>query len=167
MKTITIFGGNQASPADLQDAEELGRRIGRKGYTLKNGGYHGIMEATAKGCVEAGGKVIGICVEGNFNNQVTPNKYSTKVIHARSLDERIQELLKTDAAIVMPGGLGTLMELTYAWGKKAAGSTFPIYIYGQKYKLLLTNLEEQSLVQREYLELVQDISSLDELDKLI
>ena len=76
---IRVFGGSfGASEEDIQLAYELGKRIGLKGHTLKNGGYNGTMEASAKGCREQGGKVIGVCVfmrETGFSEHYWKGKY--------------------------------------------------------------------------------------------
>ena len=132
MKTITVFGASNPSEQEWEDAEYLGRKISMKGYTLKNGGYGGIMEASAKGCVQTGGEVIGVCIEGNVGEWGIPNQYSTEIIFVPTINKRIEELLRTDAVITLPGSLGTLDELTSAWACKHIEDRYQIYIWREK-----------------------------------
>ncbi|MBI2673187.1 LOG family protein [Candidatus Woesearchaeota archaeon] len=164
MKTITVFGASNATATELLDAELLGRKIGIKGYILKNGGYGGTMRASAKGCSEAGGKVIGVCVKGNFNGKATPNRYLTEVIFAESISGRVEKLLETDAVITLPGALGTLDELTSAWTKKYMENRYELYVYGERNFLLLEFLKENGLVQKENFSLIKYVKHLDEID---
>ncbi len=163
MKVITVFGASNPSKEEFRDAEELGRRIGIKGYILKNGGYGGIMEASAKGCSEVGGKVIGVCIEGNFNSRIKPNRYLTEVIFAETIGKRVAELLRTDAVITLPGALGTLDELTSAWTCKYMENRYELYVHGERNFLLLEFLRENGFVQRENFSLVKYVRHLDDI----
>lgn len=164
MKTVTVFGGRIAPKKDLEDAYCLGRKIGKRGYMLKNGGYSGIMEHSAAGCVKESGEVIGVCVKGNFNGRAVPNKYSTMQIFAENLDERVKELLRTDMVVVFPGRLGTLDELIRAWANKATDSNFPIYVYGEKNKALLEFLRENNYIKEEDFSLIKYVDHIEEID---
>ncbi|GEM_PF-2464893 len=166
MKTITVFGGRIAPKKDLEDAYCLGRKIGKKGYILKTGGYSGIMEHSAAGCVKGGGEVIGVCIKGNFNGRAIPNKYSTMQIFAENLDERVNELLRTDMVVVFPGRLGTLDELIRAWANKETSGNFPIYVYGEKNKILLEFLRRNDYISEEDFSLIKYVDNIDEIDLL-
>ena len=94
---VTIFGGGKA-PKEIYDlAYELGKKIGAKGYTLKNGGTDGTMEASAKGCVEMGGKAIGaVVVNSGDKNLEMQNNCSTEILKFQTYRDRVAELMKTD-----------------------------------------------------------------------
>lgn len=97
----------------FQDAYELGRQMGQRRITLVNGaGSMGLMAASADGCLEAGGRAIGIIptfmVEAGWCHQGMTQIIETPDIHMRQ--EKMAQM--TDGAIVLPGGCGTLAELT-------------------------------------------------------
>lgn len=114
-KVITIFGSAriQENSDEWDFAYKLGKSLAQSGYVVCNGGYAGIMEATAKGAIEAGGKTIGV-VSKIFTRK--PNKYIQKVIITDNLYERIDNLIiNGDAFIVLKGGTGTLVEIAMVW----------------------------------------------------
>ncbi|HLD15336.1 MAG TPA: LOG family protein [Candidatus Nanoarchaeia archaeon] len=161
---ISVFGGSfGASEEDIQLAYELGKRIGLKGHTLKNGGYNGTMEASAKGCREQGGKVIGICVEDD--PWATPNRYSTHVIHM-PFEERVRELMKYDRAIILPGQVGTLEELFMAWTNAIVDKKDPIYFVGDKSIKLVDFLIKEGWVRKDQEPTLKTVKNLDEIDFL-
>jgi uncharacterized protein (TIGR00730 family) len=140
-KTITIFGTGKARPGDAayKLAYEMGKRLARAGFTIANGGYGGAMLAAAKGAAEAGGEVIGVtCLA--FKGSCA-NEHITREIVAKSLDERLDMLIKLGQAyVVLPGGTGTLLELAKVWELKNKGfieADKPIILVGKFWKLLL------------------------------
>ena len=116
---ITVFGGSQPKPGEpaYEDALRLGRLIGEAGYTLLNGGYIGTMEAMSRGAAEAGGHVIGItCDEIEAWRPIKANPWVSEEMRFPSLRERLFALIDNcDAALALPGGIGTLVEITLTW----------------------------------------------------
>jgi len=115
MKTVTIFGSSlptEGTPA-YAEARRLGRLLAESGFTICNGGYAGLMEASARGAREAGGHTIGVtCAIWPF----PANLWVVEEVRAPTFPERIVTLIERgDAYIVLPGGTGTLAELGLAW----------------------------------------------------
>jgi uncharacterized protein (TIGR00730 family) len=113
--TISVFGS--AYPIEGSFEYEQARRIGgliaAEGWTVCNGGYGGIMEASARGAREAGGKTLGITSE-YYGGKA--NRYIVEEIRTADVTERLQELIRrADGYIVLPGGTGTLVELATVW----------------------------------------------------
>ena len=122
MKTVTIFGSSLPGEgsAIYVAAERLGKLLAEAGYAVCNGGYAGLMEASARGARHAGGHTIGItCV-------VWPrpaNPYIVEEVRTESFPKRLMTLIERgDAYIVLPGGTGTLAELALAWEMMNKGS---------------------------------------------
>jgi len=92
-------------------ARELATRIAEGGHTLVWGGSDkGTMKVIADAAQEAGGKIVGISVE-NFRHSARKN--ADEMIVAKDLSERKAILLaRSDAVVVLPGGLGTLDEVS-------------------------------------------------------
>jgi hypothetical protein len=116
---ITVFGGSSPQPGEpaYQEAEELGKLLGEAKHTVLTGGYIGTMEAVSKGCAEAGGYVIGVtCDEIETWRPVQPNKWVQKELRFTTLRERLFTLIEAcDAAMALPGGVGTLAEVSIMW----------------------------------------------------
>ena len=116
---ITIFGGAQPQPGTpaYQEAYLLGKLLADAGHTVLTGGYIGTMEAVSKGASEAGGYVIGVtCEEIERWRPVGPNRWVKEERRTRTLMERLEALITgCDAAIALPGGPGTLTEISLMW----------------------------------------------------
>jgi hypothetical protein len=115
MKTVTIFGSSLPQPESraYAEARRLGRLLAEAGFTISNGGYAGLMEASARGAREAGGHTIGVTCS------VWPqsaNSWIAEEVRTNSFPERIMKLIELgDAYVALPGGTGTLAELALAW----------------------------------------------------
>jgi len=116
---ITVFGGSQPKEGDsaYNEAKELGRLLAQRGHTVLNGGYIGTMEAVSRGASEAGGHVIGVtCEDIEKWRNVGPNRWVKEERRRKTLLDRLQALIEgCDAALALPGGPGTLTEISLMW----------------------------------------------------
>jgi uncharacterized protein (TIGR00725 family) len=161
---VTVLGSSIAEGAEAEDAYELGRRIGAASHVLKNGAYGGTMEASARGCREAGGRVIGVGIEGHTIDRTgAPNPYNSEVVVTPNSIERVAELLRCDLVVVLPGHVGTLYEMFGAWVSAIEGTLPPVVLLGPKLKDLLDYLVAKNFLKEEHAEFVSAIESLDEL----
>ncbi|MFH0989040.1 MAG: LOG family protein [bacterium] len=114
-KIISIFGSSRPVEGDNEytEAFSVGEHLARAEFTICNGGYGGIMEASARGAKLAGGSTIGI-ISSIFHR--TANRWMDETIQTQSLVERLLMLVnKADGYVVLKGGTGTLLELAYVW----------------------------------------------------
>jgi len=128
MKSICVFcaSSNAVDKVYHQVATDLGQRIGLLGLDLIfGGGGIGLMGDVARGVHDKGGRVVGVIPEFFLNNE-QPIEYAkadelivTKDMRSRKaiMDER------SDAFIVLPGGIGTLEEATEIISMKQLGLT--------------------------------------------
>jgi uncharacterized protein (TIGR00730 family) len=104
------------SAADLDEqytgpAREFAELIGKGGHTLVWGGSDtGLMKVVADGVRESGGRLIGVSVE--FLRGFARDDADEMVITRDLAERKAQLLAKSDAVVVLPGGLGTLDEAT-------------------------------------------------------
>jgi uncharacterized protein (TIGR00730 family) len=116
---ITVFGGSSPQPGspEYEQAYQLGKLLALAGHTAVTGGYIGTMEAVSRGAREAGGHVIGItCKEIERYRPISANAWVVEEIAFESLKDRLYALIDTcDAAIALPGGVGTLAEISLMW----------------------------------------------------
>ncbi|HOA22773.1 MAG TPA: LOG family protein [Aggregatilineales bacterium] len=144
-RTVSVYGGGSPKPGEpaYQQAYELGKLLAEAGYIVMTGGYSGTMEATSRGAKEAGGYVIGVTV-GLFERAgLSPNPYIDEIIQYDELSERLLHVVKRgDAAIALPGGIGTLSEVALTWSLLQTGeiSPRPFILLGEQWADLLHTL---------------------------
>ncbi len=114
IKRIAVFCGSKDgnNPVFQADASRLGKLMATHGITLiYGGGNKGLMGAVANGVMDNGGKVIGVIpevlLEWEHQHEGITELHVVKDMHIRK--KMMYELC--DAAIVLPGGNGTLDEL--------------------------------------------------------
>lgn len=109
-----MLAGGSADLGDVvytRAAREFGRRLAGEGWTLRTGGGRGycIMGAAADGALEAGGRVEGVILR-KFWEARHPGLHTMKAYETFAL--RKAALFRgAAAAVVLPGGYGTLDEL--------------------------------------------------------
>lgn len=96
-----------------KDASELGHEIAGRSWELVYGGSNcGLMRKIADATLENGGKVIGIIPQCICDKGIAAT-YITQLIVAPDMKERKRMLREySDAFIALPGGWGTLEEIT-------------------------------------------------------
>jgi uncharacterized protein (TIGR00730 family) len=113
---VVVFGSSQAQEGDRhwQQAREVGRLVAERGLVLVSGGYEGAMGAASRGARTVGGEVLGITTP-IFENRA-PNPFLTQHREEADYPARLRAMMQIgDGFVVLPGGLGTLSELTLAW----------------------------------------------------
>jgi uncharacterized protein (TIGR00730 family) len=133
---VTVFGSarfKQDHPYyDL--ARRIGAVVAREGYTTITGGGPGIMEATNRGAKEAGGFSIGC-------NIVLPREQHVNPWVDRSVNfyyffvRKVMLVKYSFAFVILPGGFGTLDELSEALTLIQTGKLydFPVILVGGDY----------------------------------
>ena len=115
-------------------AEELARRLSKKGFAIITGGSDGVMQAANKGAFEAGGASVGLNI--NLENSQVYNPYLTeKFGFDHFFVRKVMLTYASEAYIYFPGGFGTLDEFfeiaTLVQTKKIR--KVPIILYGKAY----------------------------------
>ncbi|MCH4008284.1 TIGR00730 family Rossman fold protein [Companilactobacillus sp.] len=118
MKKIAVYCGAATgnNPIYLQAAKDLGHWLVKNDYGLTYGGGRlGLMGALADTVLEDGGYVHGIITEDLANKELTHDNLSEIEI-VKSIDERKEIMLKNSiASVALPGGPGTLEEMSDAF----------------------------------------------------
>ncbi|RCK72847.1 MAG: hypothetical protein IGBAC_0339 [Ignavibacteriae bacterium] len=169
--TITVFGSGKVKEgsSEYREAYNLGKLIAEAGYILCNGGYGGIMEATAAGAKSRGGKTIGILVE-SFGT--TSNKYIDEKIVTKSLLERLALLIELGRAyIILPGASGTLVELATVWEYMIKGlmNIRPIITIGNFWDNITNTINSRLIYEdnERFTRLVKKVNDAEECVKLL
>lgn len=106
---VGIVGPREATARQIQTAEQLGQRLGSLGLWILNGGKTGVMQAVSKGCVEAGGQVIGLIPDEDWT---CANDYVTIPLATGIGPARNVLIARSSLALIAIGGeYGTLSEM--------------------------------------------------------
>jgi uncharacterized protein (TIGR00730 family) len=122
MKSVAVYCGSSSGNQEMyvQQAQEMGRELARRGLTLVyGGGCVGLMGTIADAVLAEGGKVIGV-IPGFLADKELAHKGCTELHVVETMHQR--KLLMADLAegfVAMPGGFGTLEELfeVLTWGQ--------------------------------------------------
>jgi len=143
-KRISVFGGSSPQPGESAylQAQELGVLIGRAGFIVLTGGYSGTMEAVSRGAAEAGGHVIGVtCELIEAYRPIPPNPWVLEELRCATLRQRMFNIIDNcDLAIALPGGIGTLAEISAMWGSMQTGEipARPLILVGGGWERIIT-----------------------------
>lgn len=111
--SICLFGASsdQIDKHYIEEVEQLGREMGKRGYRLIfGGGSTGLMGAAARGAAAGGGHIIGVIPRFMYEFEALYDQCD-ELIHTDTMHER-KEIMedRADAFIIVPGGIGTLDE---------------------------------------------------------
>lgn len=129
---ISIFGSARSKQdgAEYHAAEKIASLAVRAGFGIITGGGPGVMEAANKGATEAGGVSVGLHIKLPFEQNC--NKYvKTRCDFHYFFVRKFMFVKYARAFVVMPGGFGTIDELSEAFVLAQTGRTkpFPIILY--------------------------------------
>lgn len=115
MKSICVYCGSSLGKDKryVDAATELGMALADSGIRLVYGGARiGIMGAVAQACLSKGGSVTGIIPQFLDQVEIT-NTDVTELIQTKNMHERKTAMVEhSDGFIALPGGFGTLEELS-------------------------------------------------------
>ena len=168
---VSVFGGSSPRPGSpaYQEAQTLGKLLAEAGYTVATGGYSGTMEAVSRGAAEAGGHVIGVTA-AVFDHWRAgggeANSWVAEEIRCSTLRERLYHLVTfCDAAVALPGGIGTLSEVALTWSLLQVGEVAakPFILIGEVWGDLLTRFYGKGeYIQAKYMKLWQAVETPEE-----
>jgi uncharacterized protein (TIGR00730 family) len=110
---VTVYGSARLKPdnAWYAETEEIAYLLGKAGFNIMTGGGPGVMEAANLGARKANVKSVGLNIQ--LPKEQMCNIYADRVITFHHFFVRKVMLVKyATAFVIMPGGLGTLDEVT-------------------------------------------------------
>lgn len=115
MKNICVFCASTSgkNPIYTETAKLLGRLFAKENIRLIYGGGNvGLMGLIADSVIENGGEVYGV-IPDFLDKKEIAHKNLTQLFVVRSMHERKTKMFElSDAIIALPGGFGTMEELT-------------------------------------------------------
>ncbi len=160
---ISIFGSARIKPdsAEYRDAEKIASLLAEAGYGVITGGGPGAMEAANKGASEADGVSVGLHIK--LPHEQSCNAFVRTRCNFRYFFIRKFMFVKyARAYVVMPGGMGTIDELSEAFVLAQTGRSrpFPIILYDSRFWSGFLEWLRKSMAQNGYIR-------EDEIEKLI
>jgi uncharacterized protein (TIGR00730 family) len=148
---ITMFGSARLGreTAEYKSAERTARLLSDAGFAIISGGGPGLMEAANKGAFDGKSPSVGLNIE--LPHEQIGNAYQNLSLRFRHFFSRKVALVKYAAAyVVMPGGFGTLDELTEALTLTQTGKTrrTPIILMGSTFWSGLLGWMREELLAR-------------------
>lgn len=114
---VTIFGSARAKPGTIayEETKRAAKALAAMGCDIITGGGPGLMQAANEGVDAAGGsKSMGIRVDLPFEQEVNP--FVELAYEHKTFFTRLHHfVLASDAFIVAPGGIGTVLETMMIW----------------------------------------------------
>jgi uncharacterized protein (TIGR00730 family) len=117
---VTIFGSARARPGTFvyDEVKRMASVLAELGCDIVTGGGPGLMQAANEGASSAGApernRSVGIRVDLPFEQEV--NSFVNQAFEHGTFFTRLHHfVLASDAFVVTPGGIGTVLELTMIW----------------------------------------------------
>jgi len=114
---VTIFGSARAKPGTVayEETKRAAKMLAEMGCDIITGGGPGLMQAANAGVDLAGeAKSMGIRVDLPFEQEVNP--FVELAFEHKTFFTRLHHfVLASDAFIVAPGGIGTVLETMMIW----------------------------------------------------
>jgi hypothetical protein len=133
---VSVFGSARVKPGEpwYERTVELSRQLADAGFTVITGGGPGLMEAGNKGAYESGGRSVGLHIHlplEQHNNQYLNTRCDFRYFFVRKL----MFIKYAMAYIALPGGFGTLDELSEALVliQTKRIKAFPIVLLGKDF----------------------------------
>jgi uncharacterized protein (TIGR00730 family) len=133
---VTIYGSARLLPGNntYKKCTQIAYRLGKAGFNIMTGGGPGVMEAANKGARDAGVKSVGLNI--HLPEEQKCNIYADRTLTFHHFFVRKVMLVKyATAFVIMPGGLGTLDELTEVLTliQTQKIKPFPVILYDSSY----------------------------------
>ncbi len=160
---VSIFGSARVEPGDpyYQAVKELARSLAEMDCNIITGGGPGMMQAANEGAseVEKGSvdRSVGIRIELPFEQDVNP--FVQSAFEHKTFFTRLHHfVLASDAFIVVPGGIGTVLESMMVWQLLQVRhvSDTPLIFVGRMWEELVDWAREFMLDERGHLASPED-----------
>lgn len=172
ISTLCVYCGSRVGNKDVfrTEAERLGRIMAERGIALVyGGGAIGIMGVIADAVLDAGGQAVGIIPDHLQQTEVGHKGVSELVVVSSMHERKLMMVERSDAFVVMPGGLGTLDECfeVITW-KQLGLHDKPIVIadldgYWQPLAAVIDAVVDNGFAEPGVRDLITVVSSIDEV----
>jgi uncharacterized protein (TIGR00730 family) len=149
---VAIFGSARAQPGTFvyEEVKRAAAAFASMGCDIVTGGGPGLMQAANEGATLAGAPgSVGIRVELPFEQDVNP--FVEQAFEHETFFTRLQHfVIASDAFVVVPGGIGTVLEMLMIWQLLQVRhvNDVPLILVGKMWKGLVEWARESMLDPR-------------------
>lgn len=123
LKRVCVFSGSSADlrPEYGEAAAQVGRVLAENSMTLVyGGGSAGLPGVVAEAALGAGGRVVGVLLDGPGEKESAHPGLTELRVVASPEERRLQMAELSDGFLALPGGIGTLEEIfeIWTWGQQ-------------------------------------------------
>ncbi len=155
---VVIFGSARIGPQDdvYQMVYRIARALAEHNIDIVTGGGPGLMEAANRGVKETAQQIsqsYGLPIDIPSIKEPANKHLDLKSSHRR-FSSRLDEFMRlSNAVIVAPGGIGTLLELVYVWQLLQVGliNDRPVILLGKENWGGLLDWMHDSLLAHQYI----------------
>ena len=169
---VAIFGSARTKPntPEYKSVYNLAKELASRGADIVTGGGPGLMEAANAGAKEGSSqtKSFGLRIDLPFENDFNSH-LDIKFFH-KKFSSRLDEFMRiTNAVVVTPGGIGTLLELFFAWQLIQVGhmKKKPIILVGTMWEGLIQWMKEnplrKELIDKSDLQHIQIVEEMEDV----
>ena len=153
---MTIFGSARLKPgtAAYEGVKKLAAELTTMGCDILTGGGPGLMQAANEGAhsVDPEGlrRSIGINIELPFEQEINP--FVSQAYGHRTFFSRLHHfMIISDAFVVVPGGIGTLLEMSLVWQLLQVRKLYntPLILVGKMWAELVEWGRRSMLIRRQ------------------
>ncbi|MEI6846906.1 MAG: LOG family protein [Chlorobiaceae bacterium] len=150
---VAIFGSAriQEGDNDYRDVFAIARGLAESGFDIVTGGGPGLMQAANAGALSARSDGYSIGLNIKLPNEQKSNAFLDIKKEFSSFSSRLNTFMElSDAVVVAPGGIGTLLELFYAWQHVQVKyiCDIPIILYGEIWSNLLLWMKNEVMERK-------------------
>lgn len=153
----------------LDLAERVGTELAKRGHTLVSGGATvSCMGAIGRAARAAGGHTVGVIPRALVDIEVADQDSDELIVTADMRERKGVMDARSDAFLVLPGGIGTLEELFEIWTARVLGiHDRPLVIldpwgFYRPLKELVTGMHEQGFTRAEVFDAVSWATTVEE-----
>jgi len=160
---VSIFGSARVRPGSIgyEETKRAARILAAMGCDIVTGGGPGLMQAANEGAAASPkrSRSYGIRVQLPFEQDV--NAFVSQAFEHRTFFTRLHQfVLVSDAFIVTPGGIGTVLEMLMIWQLLQVGhlSDTPLILVGKMWPGLVDWARESMLATEPPLASARDLA---------
>lgn len=172
IKNICVYCGSSENVDEIfkQTSAQLGTIIAESDRrVIYGGGRNGLMGIVADAALEKNGEVIGV-IPLHLDEKEVAHKELTELHIVDSMHERKQLMVeKSDAFVILPGGLGTMDEFfeIFTWWQLGLHDK-PILIanikdYWTPLIKMLDNIQSEGFCRKDDLDFIRVVNSIEEI----
>lgn len=172
IEAISVFCGSREGqkPAYMQEAYRLGHLMAKRNINLVyGGGAIGLMGAVANGVKENGGYVTGVIPDFLRKHEVGHYGLDELIVTESMHERKLKMFELSQAAVILPGGLGTLDEAfeIITW-KQLRQHDRPIVIVNQQgywdvFEVMIDKIIDQGFAHEKVRELYSVVETIDDI----